>query len=57
MDTTLITMSLPTTSKNSVMENEPHTIQQLAGKSGAMTTGLEVVGMYGMNGVNNYNSV
>ena len=52
MDTTLTTMSLQITSKNSVMQKEPHTIQQPAGLSGAMTIGWSLVGISGMSGVN-----
>jgi len=39
MGMTLTTMSSQTTSKNSVMQKQPHTIQQPAGLSIVMTIG------------------
>ena len=53
MDTTLTTMSLQTTSKNSAMQKVRHTRPQPVGLSIAMTIGWAVVGICGMNGVNN----
>ena len=53
MDTTLTTMSSIITSKNSVMQKVRHTRPQPVGLSIAMTIGWAVVGICGMNGVNN----
>ena len=48
---TLTTTSSQTTSKNSAMQRQPHTIQQPAGLSIVMTIGWSLVGMYGMSDI------